>query len=296
MSFVELIKRNNEQEISLTALIKETYKEKRRRAPLTEDDWLRVSSIGAICEREEVLCSIHKVDRDETIDGDSGMNFEHGHAVHWMFQSRILPAIGVIIGGWRCTYCGTQYGSRQDGFIPRPARCYRCGAIAGERSREDGRPDMNANDNAFVFVEEWIGNEQYKIGGSPDGQMMAEFNPDYKPEDLTLLEIKSANERSFVKVKDSPDYVHVIQTQLYMWLSEYRKAKIIYFNKNDRGTIGLREYDMDYDEECVERVLATVKLIRDGISTKSAPPRIVCASSDCQRAFRCKVKNVCFSE
>ena len=295
MSFADLIRINETGEVSLTSLIKEAYKDKRVKPPFDPDDWLRISSIGSICEREEVLCAKLNVDREEYIDGDSGMNFEHGHAVHWMFQNKILPTVGVVIGAWRCTYCGTQYGSRHEGYVPRPERCGRCGAIAGERPRNSGKPEF-IDDHAFVFVEEWLGNEEHKIGGSPDGQMILEYNPRYKPSDLTLLEFKSTNDRSFLKIKDTPDYVHVIQTQLYMWLTGYPKAKILYFNKNDRGTQGLKEYDLDYDQECVDRVLNVLSVIRNGITTGIVPPRVVCTTIDCPRAFGCKVKDACFSE
>lgn len=296
MSFVNLIKRNADGEISIASLIKNLLKEKKLQEPITEDSWIRVSSLGSICEREEVLCSKYKIDRTKIEDGDSAINFAHGHAVHWMFQNRVLPELGIFIGAWRCMYCGTQYGGRDDGYIPRPERCYRCGSVAGDRPRDDGRPDLDVSDNAFVFVEEWFGNAEYKIGGSPDGQIIQEYRPGYRIEDLTLVELKSCNENSFIKIKTAPDFVHVVQTQIYMWLTGYQRAKIIYFNKNERATKGLIEHDLDYDPECVERVLFTIKTIRDGIQTKDLPPRIVCATDDCPRAFSCKVKKYCFSE
>lgn len=295
-SFIATIKRRAERSIRLIELIKDSYKESRTQPPLESDSWIRISSLGTVCPREEVLCSIHNKERSDVIDGDSGMNFEHGHAVHWMMQSRVLPNVGVIIGAWRCTFCGTQYGSRQEGYIPRPDRCHRCGAIAGERPRYDGRPDLNVNDNAFVFVEEWIGNFTHRIGGSPDGQMILEYHKDYTPADLTLLEIKSCNDDNFYKYEKAPDFVHVIQSQLYMWLCEYRKAKLVYFNKNEKGTKGLAEHDIEYDEECIERVLSAVSEIRNGIKDTVVPERVVCASPDCSRAWRCQVRDLCFSE
>ncbi len=160
----------------------------------------------------------------------------------------------------------------------------------------DIRPDLSVQDNAFLFVEEWLGNEEYKIGGSPDGQIISEYFPEYTPNDLTLLEFKSCNERNFDNYKVAPDFVHVIQAQLYMWLAGYPKGKIIYFNKNERGPLGLKEHDIDYDGECIERVLSAVNEMRDGIKNRVAPPRTVCYDIKCQRAHNCKVKDICFGE
>jgi hypothetical protein len=294
-TFIKSIKRRADRDIKLAELIKDSYKDARKLMPLEADQWIRVSSLGMVCPREEVLCAMHSVIRNDIVDGDSGVNFEQGHAVHWMFQSRILAKAGVMIGAWRCTYCGTQYGSRSEGYIPRPARCVRCGAVAEEPGRANGRPDDSVNGNAFVYVEEWIGNAKYKIGGSPDGYMMAEYRPDYNNEDLTLLEFKSANERNFIKYKDAPDFVHVIQAQLYMWLTGCRKAKAVYFNKNERGMAGVAEHDFNYDPECIDRVIEAVQEIRTGIVNSEPPPRVVCMSADCPRAMRCHVQELCFN-
>lgn len=298
MALVTLVTQKIGQERTLTEAIKAAYREARRQNPLEADSWLRVSSIGSICEREEVLCSLHNVVREDVIDGDAGVNFAHGHAVHWMFQSRILPQVGVLIGSWRCTYCGEQYGSRKTILVPRPDRCMRCGAIAGERPRPNGRPDSDVNDNAFVFVEEWIGNERYKIGGSPDGQIIDNYYPDYRLEDVTLIELKSSNDRNFQKYKHTPDFVHAIQTNIYMFLTGYQRAKIIYFNKNftknDKGIPPIWEHDIERDQELIDRVLGAIDKIRNGIESKSVPPRTVCATDDCIRAKGCKVRGLCF--
>ena len=296
MSIVQLIRRNQDRDFSVSDIIKKTLGSRGSFGPLHEDTWIRVSSIGTICEREEVICSLNNIHRDSITSADSEVNFAHGHAVHWMFQTKVLADIGILIGGWRCTYCGTQYGSRKTRMIPRPSRCTRCGAIAGDRHRPDGRPDTDVDDNAFIFVEEWLGNEEYKIGGSPDGQMLLDYDPNYKLEDLTLLEFKSTNETNFKKVENAPDFVHVIQGMIYLWLTGYKKLKIVYFNKNEKGTDGIREYDLDYDAECIDRVLAAVKTVRAGILDRKLPPRTVCSTFDCSRAFRCKAKNICFAD
>jgi hypothetical protein len=281
---------------SVVELINSALREDRRKHPLREDDWIRASSIGGMCPREEVLCAKHGVVREDVVEGPAGLNFEMGNAVHWLFQNRALAPTGKIIGSWRCTYCGEVYGSRATKLVPRPDLCVRCGAIADDPPRSGGRPNLDVSGQAFLYVEEWIGNEEFKIGGSPDGQMVFGDTSSYRIEDITLLEFKSTNERNYVKYKDAPDFMHVIQAQIYLWLTGYKRAKIIYLNKNGRGTDGISEHDIDFDPEVIEKVKSAIREIRDGIASGQAPPRVICATSTCPRAMACQVRHLCFAE
>lgn len=297
MALVSLVSRQQAATNRVTDLIRVALAEERKKQPLLADEWIRVSSIGGLCPREEVLCYKNDVVRSDTVDGDAGLNFEMGNAIHWLFQNRAIGKTGYLIGSWRCTYCGEVYGSRDTKMVPRPSSCIRCGALAGEAPRSMGRPDPDAMGNAFLYVEEWLGNEEFKIGGSPDGQMVFCDPNDYAIDDLTLLEFKSCNDRNFVKYKEYPDFVHVIQTQVYMWLTGIRKAKILYLNKNFSPAAHnpIHEHDLDYDHECIERIQAAITDIRTGISTGQLPERSVCATPDCSRAIGCKVSTLCFS-
>jgi hypothetical protein len=248
-----------------------------------------------MCPREEILCSRHNIVREEGIDGLVGIVFAMGHAVHWMLQTRILPASCTFIGQWRCTYCGETYGSRATRMVPRPKSCIRCGAIAGEAPRSLGRPDLSVNSEAFLYVEEWAGDVDHKVGGEPDGQYLeGEYREDYTDDDLVLLELKSANDRNFAELKKSPEFTHVIQAHTYMWLTGYKRAKIIYINKNGYGPTALAEHDISYDEETIVRVQDALKDIRAGLAGGELPERTVCAIRSCPRAKRCRAADACF--
>lgn len=285
--------RRKEVVSSVIPLIDNVLSEERSRPPLSADSWLRVSSIGGLCPREEVLCAKYNIARDDKIDGASGLNLQFGNAIHWLFQNKAMGPTGKFLGSWRCTYCGSVYGSRKERLIPLPVEC-KCGAISGEHKRVLGRPTGNGMVHAFIYVEEWLGNEEYRIGGSPDGQMTFGDPVNYVNDDLVLLEFKSTNESNYRKYKTAPDFMHVVQVQMYMWLTGYTQAKIIYLNKNGRGTRGITEHDLPRDQEVVDRVLSAISLVRSEIATGVVPERNVCSNRYCQKAFHCPVRDLCF--
>lgn len=285
-----------------TASAKELIESAMRRAveetpPMEHDDWIRISSVGSICPREEVLRNKFRVPKRSGIDPNLGLAFEFGHSIHWIMQNKIMSATGKIVGCWRCTWCGESYGSiKGEGVVPRPSHCIRCGAIAGESRRVKNKPVDDVKSSAFVFVEEWVGNYEYMIGGSPDGYFVDGDTSSFKKEDVSILEFKSASESNFSKMEKAPDFMHVIQCQCYMWLTGFTKAKIIYINKGKFGMDGVAEHDISYDHETISRVQTAIKQIRSGLSGGANPPREICDSEKCPRANSCDVSKYCFSE
>lgn len=264
-------------------------------APMRSDDWIRISSIGGLCPREEVLRSRLDVPRTKGIDPDLGLVFESGHAVHWMMQNKVMAATGMIVGSWRCTWCGEVYGSFKEGLLPRPVSCIRCGGVAGEGRRVNNKPVLTSRTESFVFAEEWLGNSEYMVGGSPDGYLV-DGNPlNFTLNDLVVLEFKSASDSNFVKYEKAADFMHVIQCQCYMWLTGIKRAKILYLNKGKFGMDGIAEHDILYDPETVSMVQSAIKEIRIGLAGGAVPPRVACDSSGCPRANACDVSKQCFS-
>ena len=157
MALYDLV-RKQKRTASAHELIEKALREEVREIhPMKTDSWLRVSSIGGVCPRQEVLASRMDIVRREGISPDLGMVFAIGHALHWAMQNIVMAATGRIVGSWRCTWCGEVYGSLKEGIIPRPDRCIRCGASAGSVPRANGKPDYSVRSEAFVFVEEWVG-------------------------------------------------------------------------------------------------------------------------------------------
>lgn len=288
--------RKQKKTTSAHELIEKALREEiREYPPMRPESWLRVSSIGGVCPRQEVLSSRLNVTRREGINPDLGMVFAMGHALHWAMQNLVMAATGRIVGTWRCTWCGEVYGSLKEGLLPRPDRCIRCGAVAGGVPRVNGKPDYSVRSDAFLFVEEWVGDHEYMIGGHPDGYFVDGDPNDFKPEEVVLLEFKSCSENSYAKYKKAPDFMHVIQAQVYLWLTGFRRAKIIYVNKGQFGMAGVVEHDISYDDETIIRVKAAIKEIREGLDGGPLPVREACADPSCPRANSCEVSKACFT-
>jgi hypothetical protein len=264
-------------------------------APMNPDDWIRISSIGGLCPREEVLRYRFGIPRTKGVDPNLGLVFESGHAVHWMMQNKVMAATGRIVGSWRCTWCGEVYGSFREGLVPRPGSCIRCGGVAGESRRINNKPILTSRNESFVFAEEWLGNAEYMVGGSPDGYLVDGDPLSFTVNDLVVLEFKSASDSNFVKYEKAPDFMHVIQCQCYMWLTGIKRAKILYLNKGKFGMDGIAEHDVLYDSETVSMVQSAIKEIRIGLAGGAIPPRVACDSPGCPRAGVCDVSKQCFS-
>jgi hypothetical protein len=264
--------------------------------PMNADTWFRISSFGGICPREEVLRHRYGVAKSSGIDPNLGLTFEFGHDIHYMMQNKVMPATGKIIGSWRCTWCGETYGSLKEGLLPRPEQCLRCGGIAGDAYRKNGKPILTQRSESFVFMEEWVGNAEYMIGGSPDGYYVDGNLDRYTNDDIVLLEFKSASENNFSKYVKAADFMHVIQCQCYMWLTGFKRAKILYINKSIFGMDGIVEHDIRYDQDTVTLVQKALKEVRIGLNGGPIPPRELCDSASCPRANGCAVSRRCFSE
>lgn len=295
MALHTLVKQTTKDTEDITSLIRSALERGcERKPPLTSDDWLRGSSIGKLCPRQEVLCARTGAVREDNISGDLGMVFEIGHAIHWVMQNRVLSGHG-LVGRWRCTWCGESYGSFKEGLVRRPESCIRCGAIAGDEPRIDGRPDKTVRANAFFYVEQWVGDKQHRVGGHPDGFLVGKGIEVFTMKDLILLEFKSASSRTMVGFKKAPDFMHVIQCQIYMWLTGCRRAKVVYIDKGTFGLAALAQHDLDYDTEIVERVKEAIASVWEGIAGGEIPKREMCAVQSCPRAQGCIVSDACFS-
>lgn len=53
-----------------------------QKEPMTEESWIRVSSVSSLCPREEVLSARLKITRPDIVNEDSGITFAHGTALH----------------------------------------------------------------------------------------------------------------------------------------------------------------------------------------------------------------------
>lgn len=263
---------------SLKALIKEKLYIEEEVPPLGKGSYVRSSSFPTICPREETICSIRNIVRKSEVKPDLMLIFQHGHGLHDRLQNHILPTIGVLRGIWECKACRHFHGgvvdewtSPENWAVPMPERCEQCG-------ENDG----------FEFHEEDLVDHEHRITGHCDG-----FLEIPGLEGLGILEAKSIG--TSWEIQNVPKLDHVIQIQLYLWMTGLKWGFILYWVKNEAGLNGLVEHYIERDEDTIAQIKKELKAIWNGVDSGVLPDRI-CTSADCPRAKECAVSSICFEE
>lgn len=259
----------------LTRLIADRIRFTKDVPPLKKGDWLRVSSFANLCPREEVICSIYDVTRKDNVAADLALTFANGTALHWALQNQLLPQTDAILGRWTCLGCGLPTGQSDEftsltQLVRRPEVCSQC------KSSE------------FLYREFVVRNEEFRIQGHPDAFLQLPGMPG-----IGILEAKSISIRRSFEIKQVPQMDHMIQAQIYMWLTGRPWGKILYWIKGIFGMEALVEHHAEKDDDTIAQVKNTIRSIWDGVESGKLPTRI-CATSDCPRAQTCQVVERCF--
>lgn len=266
---------------SIRQILRERLKTERQVPPLTEASWLRASALADLCPREEVLAARLKLERTDSVDPDGNLTYAHGHGLHWALQNRVLSEVGILLGQWRCLQCATLYGGHDptgkrplsEQYVRRPEKCSKCG---------------NFDSEEFVYVEQYYKNEEYRIGAHPDGFLAIAGFPG-----IGVFEGKSMGGRTAVEVRVMPMLSHVVQVHVYLWLTGFRWAKILYWEKGGSGLNALVEHTVERDEQTIENIKSLIASIWRGIRTGDLPERI-CESKDDRLARECPAREPCF--
>lgn len=272
-------------------LIKRKLAEVRDKPPLTSDSWVRVSSLAYLCAREEALAVRTGVVRKDKISSDLKVIFEHGHALHWCLQNKVLPPLGILHGRWRCLRCSNAWGGKEEPWIhgsftedefvssqsPFVEHCPSCGT------------EMNGD--TCLYEEQTFHHEGYLLSGHSDGFLLIQGI-----DGMGLLEAKSINPKGASELRACPKLDHVIQAHCYMWLTGLRWAKILYWDKAGGGLRSFVEHTVEYDEATVERVESLLRQVRSSTDVGRDLPSRICESRECPRAKNCEMVDYCFSE
>jgi hypothetical protein len=271
-------------EVSLTKLLK-NYDRRETKSPLTVEDFVRASGLHRICPREEVLRSVHKIDKEDYIKPDTLLTFDHGSGIHYALQNITLPALGVLFGQWRCLTCAFMHGASRDGVSPVVAAIRRpkmCG------QQIPSFPSLSCSGEEFLFVEYDLRDDQHRITGHADGFLVLPGIAD-----KGILEAKSISSQQVWLVKNSPKIEHYVQAQIYMWLTGLTWALIVYWEKGAYGLKCIKEHFLERDEMTIGKVKSELRSLWDGLAGGDLPFR-VCASPECERALECSARKQCF--
>jgi hypothetical protein len=264
----------------------ETISEEEMDYPITKEEIekgktvFRASGISYLCQREEVLCSVDNVTRIETTPVRMRLIMDTGTWVHRQLQSYFADK-GILYGHWRCIDCGKWYGEKAPkGVDIREAPIHPELFVQKPQNCECGSRNIDYIEPEFI-------NREFLVIGHADG--LIGFGSDGPTE---LLEIKTINEDGFMKVANGkPLPAHVVQVNIYMWLTGLRRTRLLYYEKNKSYT---SEILIDYDPKKIEVYQALLKQIIDGVKSGNAPLAGACSDPNDSRARKCAVRKKCF--
>lgn len=278
---------------SLTKLIREEISERRAAPTIGPKTKFRASGVAKLCMREEALCWRDGVRREEEIDADLWLTFQHGHGIHWVLQHNVLPALrdkGVKL--WGIWTCGNRDCSDPRAAQPgSPLLAKHFGCAVGEKAFP--YPDYCPVCGCESFDYEEITMEDQYFTGHCDGVIEVPWM-----ETPGVFEAKTISDRGFIGAKAAPLQDHVIQVNLYMHMLGLKWATILYWNKGGRGVNALAEHTVTRDDALITSLYKGVDDLRNYLEDREgAPlPERICATKGCPRASRCAVSEVCFAE
>ena len=278
---------------SLRKIIESIIKQSNDKPPLNPSDpnsRISISAIASLCPREEVICSRMAISRVQVVDAGLGMAFKTGSALHEATQSQILSESPCFLGIWKCTDCGRPHGSQdpeisRSHFVPCPKECSNPECSSNDPQTRRSAWEKKAT---FRYKEIRIEDKDLRISGRMDGILSLPGLPGFG-----VFELKSASQNSAWKVRNVPQAEHVIQCQLYMMLTGFRWAKILYWNKAGTAMDTFIEHTVEREEITFLELRSQIMSIWKGIRENTLPERI-CANEGCDRAKSCAVRSNCF--
>jgi hypothetical protein len=188
--------------------------------------------------------------------------FHHGHAIHSMYQDKILADSGCLYGFWE------KDDTKIEGFKPE-----------GE---------------GWSYVEPRILWPEYRISGYADGLVFVDNQ-------WVLLEIKSSNDQSFrfMKAKKEPRPYHVLQAMLYAFAPNNIEKEmnvtgclILYVNKDTGEEL---DFFVEKDFSIIKDVLEQIEYSINSVEKGFIPSRVSeCKSLRSKRAKDCITCHACF--
>jgi hypothetical protein len=196
------------------------------------------------------------------------LTFDLGSAIHDVIQGYYWDT-NMLEGDFQCIKCDKTFYARS------PQGC----------------PFRKSHERRHLkFKEVVLKDAEHRISGRCDGYVWVEVGKDV--EEKHLQDIKSIKNRGlndpeqawcYEDLKErGPKPDHVVQLNIYMWISGVHKGHLLYVGKN---TSQITSFAVDYDHSVIEPVLAEIKHIIDESeriklgTLKELPPP--CSKKDC---------------
>ncbi len=110
--------------------------------------------------------------------------------------------------------------------------------------------------------------------------------------DVIIVELKSINEKGFARVfRYGAKEEHILQLQLYMYLTGIRVGSLLYENKNNQQ---LLEFIIPYNDEIVNKIINKIKNVNKHVDNETFPEKEF-EKTDFECRY-CDYKDICWPE
>lgn len=130
------------------------------------------------------------------------------------------------------------------------------------------RVRKNGIEEKVDFSEVLIENKEFWIRGAPDAVIL---NP--KDGHKYVFELKSIKQENFYDL-EAPSEDHLDQVTIYMFLTDTKRAIVLYENKN---TQSIKEFKVEFSQKRLDKILDKIRAIQQYVtnyeSTKQLPEK-----------------------
>lgn len=244
---------------------------------------IHVTTIINPCIRKVVYKLLNPEAEDGNPKPDSQKIFDNGKAVHEWWQNKYYGPMGILIGKWKCSTCGTITTGAQPKHV--------CGnklEVSGLDVGGTITTSCEELDTEWVYVEPEV---HFKhagllLTGNCDGELLA-------PKGRTrTLEMKSMDPHWF-KDLDHPNPKDILQASIYALLLDHDEIMVSYIHKSTWKTKDyIRKPNKVAALNWIKKQLELIAKILDTGDPLRAPK--LCTKGTSGRAMICAASKLCF--
>jgi hypothetical protein len=252
-------------------IIENLFEENRKY--LGPDMWFSPSQLSKMCPRAYAIAwklGLPLVDR---FDANARWRMDFGTAMHTLMQDIWGGDQGWLLGGWKCSECGSVEGydpedraevmSHNEPHVDKvtvnsavlmPKACPSCGMKPGWR-------------RGFAYVEPLLYDLESGVAGWTDGILRLAASP------LELFDIKTTAAIRYVLEHPDPD--HIKQLNWYLGMAGLTQGRIIYIDRTAKFIHdAIVEHPIEFDQVLHMREKGKVRELRETLKAPKEDPTI----------------------
>lgn len=229
------------------------------------DKYVRASYLSKddFCPLAEVLIKLNNVKVDSIVDGKSIIRFSFGTIMHDMLRLIFKDRIYNI--GYFCRSCGHY--------------------VRGNEYNLYLYCDVCRSDDIIPIEKHFV---KDNISGHLDGAIkLKEFGDEFG-----VFELKSCSSGVFTML-NKPQRSHIIQMNLYMYLTGFSYGVIIYVDRERMVDWNVKQYLVKRNAELINRYVDIVKVMFEDLNNKEVNKTLKYARCGEIKDKNCVVRNLC---